>query len=120
MGYRRKSARLGRAAPDATPNEDEPGFCKSVTLEEIAKHGHALTPGRHVAAAVVEDDGEPFEDKMQRLVAQLHEHQVEGAKLDTVLGNNLELLGFGGQRKWWMSEILLTSWIAIPTTCLWQ
>ena len=48
---------------------DEPGFCKSVKLEEIRTHGYVLTPGRYVGAADVEDDGEPFEQKMKRLTA---------------------------------------------------
>lgn len=37
--------------------EDIAGFCKSVALEEIKKHGYVLTPGRYVGAAAVEDDG---------------------------------------------------------------
>ena len=44
---------------------DVPGFCKAAKLEEIRKHGHVLTPGRYVGAEAVEDDGEPFEEKMQ-------------------------------------------------------
>ena len=50
---------------------DIPGFCKSATTAEIAAHGHVLTPGRYVGAEEVEDDGEPFEEKMPRLVAEL-------------------------------------------------
>ena len=37
--------------------EDVPGFCKSAKVEDIAKHGFVLTPGRYVGAADVEDDG---------------------------------------------------------------
>ena len=44
-----------------------PGFCKAATLEEIRGHDYVLTPGRYVGAAEVEDDGEPFEEKMERL-----------------------------------------------------
>ncbi|HNS03857.1 MAG TPA: class I SAM-dependent DNA methyltransferase, partial [Anaerolineae bacterium] len=43
---------------------DIPGFCKAATLEEIRQHGHILTPGRYVGAAQVEEEGEPFEEKM--------------------------------------------------------
>ena len=86
--------RAWRGAPDAAPYEDEPGFRKSVTLEEIRGHGHVLTPGRYVGAAPQEDDGEPFEDKMERLVAQLHEQQAEGRKLDAAIKRNLASLGF--------------------------
>ena len=46
---------------------DEPGFCKSATLDEIRGHGHVLTPGRYVGAAEAEEDDEPFEEKMRRL-----------------------------------------------------
>ncbi len=75
---------------------DIPGFCKSSSLEEIRKHGHVLTPGRYVGAEPQPDDGEPFEDKMQRLVTQLREHQAEAAKLDVAIEANLKRLGFRG------------------------
>ena len=74
---------------------DVPGFCKSAALEEVRKHGHVLTPGRYVGAAPQEDDGEPFEDKMKRLVAQLRAQQAEGARLDKAIAANFEVLGFG-------------------------
>ena len=75
---------------------DVPGFCKSATLEEIRKHGHVLTPGRYVGAEAQEDDGEPFEEKMQRLTATLREQQAEAAKLDAAIAANLKELGYGG------------------------
>jgi type I restriction enzyme M protein len=78
-----------------TANEDVVGFCKSAALEEIRKHGHVLTPGRYVGAEAQEDDGEPFEEKMTRLVAQLPEQQAEAAKLDAAITTNLEELGYG-------------------------
>ena len=73
---------------------DIPGFCRSVTIEEIRKHGNVLTPGRYVGAAPQEDDGEPFEEKMQRLVVRLREHQAEAARLDEAITANLRELGF--------------------------
>jgi type I restriction enzyme M protein len=76
--------------------KDIPGFCKSATLEEIRKHGHVLTPGRYVGAEDAEDDGEPFEEKMQRLAATLREQQAEAAKLDAAIAANLKGLGYGG------------------------
>ncbi len=83
-----------RGATDAPTYEDEPGFCKSVSLEEVRMHGHVLTPGRYVGAPPAEDDGEPFADRMQRLVAELREQQAEGALLDAAIAENLERLGF--------------------------
>ncbi len=76
--------------------KDIPGFYKSAPLEEVRKHGHVLTPGRYVGAEAQEDDGEPFELKMQRLVAQLREQQAEAAKLDAAITANLKELGYGG------------------------
>ncbi len=75
---------------------DIAGFCKSVTLGDISKHGYVLTPGRYVGAEAVEDDGEPFAEKMQRLTATLREQQVEAAKLDAAIAANLKELGYGG------------------------
>ena len=75
---------------------DVPGFCKSTSLDEVRKHGHVLTPGRYVGAAPQADDGEPFEAKMQSLVADLRTQQAEGARLDAAIAENLERLGFGG------------------------
>ena len=71
------------------------GFCKSASLEEVQKHGHVLTPGLYVGVEAQEDDGEPFEDKMKRLVMQLGEQQAEAAKLDDAIATNLKELGYG-------------------------
>ena len=73
---------------------DVPGFCKAASLEEVRKHGHVLTPGRYVGAAPQEEDDEPFEDKMKRLVAQLRDQQNKATELDAAIAANLEALGF--------------------------
>ena len=85
-----------RGEKEAGEYEDIPGFCMSATLENVRKHGHVLTPGRYVGAEAQEDDGEPFEEKMQRLVATLREQQDEAAKLDAAIATNLKELGYGG------------------------
>ena len=79
---------------DGEGYEDQPGFCKSATLEEIRKHGHVLTPGRYVGAAPQEDDGEPFQEKMARLTSLWREQQTEAQQLDAEIAANLERLGF--------------------------
>ncbi len=76
--------------------EDVPGFCKAAKLADIATHGHVLTPGRYVGAEDIEDDDEPFEDRMRHLAATLHEQQAEAAKLDEAIAANLKELGYGG------------------------
>ena len=91
-----KTYHAWRGEKDAGKYEDIPGFCKSAPLEEIRKHGHVLTPGRYVGAEAQEDDGEPFEEKMQRLAAQLREQQKGAASLDAAIAANLKELGYGG------------------------
>ena len=74
---------------------DIPGFCKSATLAEIATHGYVLTPGRYVGAEDVADDGEPFDEKMQKLVTELNAQFAESAKLEQAIKVNLQGLGYG-------------------------
>jgi len=87
---------LGEGRGEGVPPkyEDVPGFCKSATTEEIAAHGWVLTPGRYVGAEEIADDGEPFEEKMPRLVAELHAQFAESAKLESAIRANLKGLGF--------------------------
>ena len=84
-----------RGGSDTGEYEDVPGFCKSVTMEEIRKHGHVLTPGRYVGAEPQPDDGVPFEHKMADLAAQWREQQAEAQRLDAAIEENLKGLGFG-------------------------
>jgi type I restriction enzyme M protein len=84
-----------RGEKEAGEYKDVPGFCKSATLEDIRKHGYVLTPGRYVGAEAAEDDGEPFEEKMKRLVAQLREQQAEAQRLDEAIWRNIKELGYG-------------------------
>ena len=72
----------------------EPGFCRSVPLKEVGEQSYVLTPGRYVGMAPQEEDSEPFDDKMKRLVTELHKQQAEGARLDTAITDNLKVLGF--------------------------
>jgi type I restriction enzyme M protein len=72
---------------------DIAGFCKTAKTAEIAEHGYVLTPGRYVGAEEVEDDAEPFAEKMQRLVSELNSQFAESAKLELAIRANLEGLG---------------------------
>jgi type I restriction enzyme M protein len=76
--------------------KDVPGFCKSATTDEIAQHGYVLTPGRYVGAEEVEDDDEPFEEKMPRLVAELEAQFAESARLEKAIRANLRSLTVRG------------------------
>jgi type I restriction enzyme M protein len=65
------------------------GFTNSATLQEIAKHAHVLTPGRYVGTEEVEDDGEDFAVKYQRLVAEVEQGLAEGERLAAVIRERL-------------------------------
>ncbi len=84
-----------RADKDAGAYADVPGFCKAATLDELRKHGHVLTPGRYVGAAVAVADREIFHEKMRRLSETLNIQMKEGAGLDAIILRNLERLGYG-------------------------
>jgi type I restriction enzyme M protein len=90
-----EEARSAGGGEAPTPYDDIPGFCYSAPLEEIASHGHVLTPGRYVGVAPEEDDGEPFEEKMARLTATLLEQFEESRRLEDEIRANLEGLGYG-------------------------
>ncbi len=85
-----------RGEKEAGAYADIPGFCKSSTIEEIKAHGHVLTPGRYVGAEQADNDGEAFDEKMPRLVAELHAQFAESAKLEQAIKANLSGLGYGG------------------------
>lgn len=72
--------------------QDEPGFCKVATRDEIKEHGYVLTPGRYVGSEVVEDDDEAFADKMQRLTAELDKHFTKSHDLEQKIKENLRLV----------------------------
>jgi type I restriction enzyme M protein len=89
-----QSLRRGREDACAPQYQDIPGFCKSATTAEIAAHGHLLTPGRYVGAEGVADDGDPFAEKIPRLVGELHAQFAESAKLKIAIKANLKGLGY--------------------------
>ncbi|MCG9579642.1 type I restriction-modification system subunit M [Vibrio tubiashii] len=74
--------------------EDQAGFCKSATLEEITKHDFVLTPGRYVGATEELDDGIPFGEKMATLTTKLSEQFTESATLEAEIKKNLAGLGY--------------------------
>lgn len=75
--------------------QDVAGYCKSATLADIAANDFVLTPGRYVGAAAIEDDGIVFETKMAELTQTLYAQMQESLRLDAVIRENLEGLGYG-------------------------
>ena len=75
--------------------QDEAGYCKAASLDELKANDYALTPGRYVGAAVIEDDGIPFEEKMKELSQALYSQMNKAEALDKTIRQNLEVLGYG-------------------------
>jgi type I restriction enzyme M protein len=73
--------------------EDIKGFCKSATIEDIQKHKFVLTPGRYVGIPDEEDDGIPFQEKVDTLTTKLRS-QMDGAQvLDKEIAEQLAKIG---------------------------
>ena len=67
-----------RGEPEEKINEV--GFAKVATIEEIARNGYVLTPGRYVGIKLEEDET-PFEEKMKIYSKELLELLEEEKKL---------------------------------------
>lgn len=74
--------------------EDEKGFCAVKTVEDIAKQDFILTPGRYVGIAEQEDDGEPFDEKMERLTNELGNLFAENHNMEEKIRKQLGSIGF--------------------------
>lgn len=65
------------------------GFCKSAKIEEIREHEYVLTPGRYVGIEDVEDNGIPFDEKMENMTAELAELFAKSRHLEDEIRKNL-------------------------------
>ena len=74
--------------------EDIKGFCAVVPTQDIAKQDFILTPGRYVGIEEQVDDGEPFEDKMNRLTSELSEMFKKSHELEEEIRKRLGEIGF--------------------------
>jgi len=75
--------------------QDTAGFCKSATLDEVRANNHSLMPGRYVGTEEMEDDGVPFDEKMNALTAKLATQFVKGSELEKTIRKNLKGIGYG-------------------------
>ncbi len=89
----KKIADTYNAFVDGTP-EDVKGYCAAVTTDGIAKQDYILTPGRYVGIEEPEDDGEPFEEKMGRLTAELSDLFKESHRLEDEIREKLGAIGY--------------------------
>lgn len=75
--------------------ENVAGFCKVAKLEEVRAHEYILTPGRYVGIEAVEEDSQPFEEKMDRLTSELAEQFIKSKKLEDQIRKVLGGIGYG-------------------------
>ena len=74
--------------------ENEKGFCAVVTLDDVAKQDYILTPGRYVGIAEQEDDGIPFQEKMDKLTTELSDLFAQSHDLEDEIRKQLASIGF--------------------------
>ena len=74
--------------------ENVKGFCAVVNTAEIEKQDYILTPGRYVGIEEQEDDGEPFEEKMDRLTSELSEMFSKNRELENEIRKKLGAIGY--------------------------
>ena len=74
--------------------ENVKGFCTVANLDEIEKHEFILTPGRYVGIEEVENDGEPFEEKMARLTSELSDMFKKSRELEDEIRKKLGAIGY--------------------------
>ena len=74
--------------------ENVKGFCTVASLDEIEKHEFILTPGRYVGIEEVENDGEPFEEKMARLTSELSDMFKKSRELEDEIRKKLGAIGY--------------------------
>ena len=75
--------------------KDVKGFCAVASLQDIAKQDYILTPGRYVGIEEQDDDGEPFEERMQKLTTELAYLYRRSHELEVEVKKNLEEIGYG-------------------------
>lgn len=74
--------------------EEIKGFCAVVETADIEKQDYVLTPGRYVGIEEQEDDGIPFEEKMEKLTSELSVMFARSHELETEIKERLGAIGF--------------------------
>lgn len=74
---------------------EELGYAHAADMDEIETNLYVLTPGRYVGLEEMDDDGEAFEDKMQRLTEELKDLFDKSNELEKKIKEQLGAIGYG-------------------------
>ena len=74
--------------------EDNQGFWKIATLEEVRKNDYNLNPASYVGVIPMEQPVGSFEEKMKALTEELYKIRIESKELDNIVEEELKLLGW--------------------------
>ncbi|MEK7825639.1 MAG: class I SAM-dependent DNA methyltransferase [Nitrospirota bacterium] len=90
-----KPSTSGRGQGEGIGYTDIPGFCKSVSLDEIRGKDYVLTPGRYIGLPEDEDDFD-FAERFGKLKAELDEQMKEEVRLNALIIENLRKVKING------------------------
>jgi type I restriction enzyme M protein len=99
MGEGRKPSTFGRGQGEGVNYEDVPGFCKSVTLDEIREKDYVLTPGRYIGLPEGEDDFD-FTERVGKLKTELEAQMKEEVRLNELIRKNLSRLEVNNEKEY--------------------
>ena len=74
--------------------EDQAGFCKSATINDIKSHDFILTPGRYVGVGDIADEVFPFHEKMVLLNQELIDSFRTSKTVEAKIKFQLQGLGY--------------------------
>lgn len=77
----------------ASQYQDIPGYCKSVTIDEIREKNYVLTPGRYIGLPDEEDDFN-FPERFNALKTELEKQITEEAELNKAIIENLKKIQY--------------------------
>jgi len=73
--------------------EEIPGLCRAASLRDIAEYHFSLVPGRYVGNEKIEDEEEPLEERLPRLLQEIRSVLKDSAQSDEQIRRALLELG---------------------------
>lgn len=73
---------------------EKQGFVHVADIKEIEDNNFVLTPGRYVGLEELEDDGKPFEEKLEKLTGELSDLFKKSHELEVLIKEQLGEIGY--------------------------